>query len=84
MVNNTAAISSLAVTLTAISGEKITRLEQCSEDAKHPVEIWKINLWSAAILNMATMLVAILKIYVHELGATVEKILYTKNLVEIR
>ena len=35
-------------------------------------------------LNMAAMLAAILKIQIHELGASVEKILYAKNPVEIR
>ena len=52
--------------------------------AKNPVEIRKIQLWSAAILNMAAMLAAILKKQIHELGANVEKILYAKNPVEIR
>ena len=44
--------------------------------AKSPVETQKIKLWSAAILNMAALLAAILKIQIHELGASVEKILY--------
>ena len=52
--------------------------------ANNPVEIRKIKLWSAAILNIAAMLAAILKIEVHELGANVENILYAKNPVEIR
>ena len=34
---------------------------------------------SAAILNIAAMLVVILKIKLHELGANVENILYAKN-----
>ena len=42
--------------------------------AKNSVEIRKIKLWSAAILNMVAMLVAILKIQIHEPGASVEKI----------
>ena len=37
----------------------------------------------AATLNMVVMLMAILKIQVHEHGASVEKILYAKNPVEI-
>ena len=52
--------------------------------ANNPVEIRKIKLWSAAILNMAAMLVTILKIKVHELGANGENIMYAKNPFEIR
>ena len=52
--------------------------------AKNPIEIQKIQLWSAAIFNIAAMLAAIWKMKVRELGANVEKILYAKNLVEIR
>ena len=51
---------------------------------KNPVEIQKIKLWPAAILDMAAMLAAILKIQISELGASVEKILYAKDPVEIR
>ena len=47
--------------------------------AKNPVEIRKIKLWSAAILNMAAMLAANLKIQIHEFGASVEKILYARK-----
>ena len=52
--------------------------------ANNPVEIRKIKLWSAAILNIAAMLAAILKIEVHELGANVDNILYATNPVEVQ
>ena len=52
--------------------------------ANNPVEIRKIKLWSAAILNIAAMLAAILIKKIYEPGANVEKILYANNPVEIR
>ena len=51
---------------------------------KNPVEMPKAIFLSVVIFNKTAMLAAILKNKVHELGAKVENMLYTRKNVEIR